>query len=168
MTTRTRTPRRRKLWVSGQTIFPILAATQGAVELLGITAPIDMKGHTLLRSIIRMTMLVQQDEAVGDTIRLDYGLVMLNRDAATASAFPDPEDPVDQADWLMLDHAVLVSSSLDENAPANFVNRTYDLSAQRKFGNRDAGLFLVFNNATLVGAADVNAHITSRILLAMP
>ena len=167
MTSRNRTPRRRKLWVSFQTTFPVLAATQGGVEITPVGTIPDLRGHTILRTIVRLTLVAQTDEASGDTALMTYGLAVMARDAAAASAFPDPDTP-EQTDWLMLDHARVASASGTALIPSNTVERTYDVNAQRKLGNRDASLFLVFTNTTVLAPTDVDVFITTRTLLAMP
>ena len=158
------TTRRRNLWVSLQTRFVVLNNTSGAIDLLQLNLS-DNRGQTVTREIIRLTARHEGDETAGEITRIRYGLIMMNVDQAVASAFPDPEVP-DQADWLMLDHIMLTVPVLAEDSRFD-VGRFYDLSGQRKIGNQDASLYLVFRNEAISGSSDVNIEVTSRILMKM-
>ena len=156
--------RRRNVWVSTQTDFPVLISTQGAVNLL-LQSAVPLVGLTVTRELLSLSIRPAIDEAAEDSALLTYGLVVMSTDAAVALAFEDPESP-EQTDWLMLDHAVVTKEAA--GGQQEVTHRVYDLRGQRKFGNMDVSLYLVFNSVPLFLTLDIDVAITSRILLKMP
>ena len=167
MTTRNgvRTPRRQRKWVelrhSNQSV---VSGGQSNNSLLA--SGIEHVKATIAGVIIQMSFNVPSGETAGEIALLEYGIVTVNEDAASAAAFPDPNGP-DQVPWLVKDHVLMISEGVTIG-PLAVNYRTYRLKAQRVVRDASTRLSFVVNNTPIAGAFTVNYYLTGRVLLLLP
>ena len=87
----------------------------------------DRRGATLTRMLLNIHL---RNDTVNVTKVLDYGVVWINADAATAGAFPDPISESEQADWLLRDRMV-ISSGPNTFEGGHLTTQRHDNRSQR-------------------------------------
>ncbi len=138
----------------------IAASGQNAHPLLGNLSG-TRKGATITRMLINITLGAA---AVDILARLKWGVVIVNNDAALASAFPDADDSADDADWLMRDAAVVVMSDVSDGS--QLVRMKYDLRAQRIIrSDQDDLRFVIDRDSPVV---TTNYNLFTRVLVRLP
>jgi len=161
---RARGPRRARKWIElkgGPT--NIAPAGQASTGLL--TGGVELVGSTLTLILFQLTMRPATDETAEDSALLEYGITMVNADAQSAGALPDPSGP-DQVPWLMRDHAVIVKATADDQQ--SMVYRQYILHGQRVIRDAQTSMVFVIDSTAITAAMDAIYHITGRILLLLP
>ena len=166
----TRGPRRRMRWIEiTRAQHTPGAGSQSTQDLLfsftgGV--PTELRGHTLARIILQVSMYAEIAEATGDAIRLDYGVAMVSDEASVGAAFPDPAGP-DAIPWILRDHRIVVDSGATlEQRDVTYV--MYDVAVGRKFLDDSTHLRLVIDNSTVIGGGLASFHTGGRVLLWMP
>ena len=163
---RARTPRRQAKWVEfAPTNHTITVGGQATQDLL-LNLDGGTKGLTIVRTILTMQMFANSSEATGDMIRLDYGLALVDVEAASAGAFPDPGFP-DQVAWLHRGFRVVV----DDGATLRLESVVLvecDTPVARVLRDDRSGYRLIIDNSTVIGGGTATVLTAGRVLLKLP
>ena len=123
-------------------------------------------GHTLIRLLLQLHMWADVAEASGDMIRLDYGVAMVQDDAISAGAFPDPSEP-EEIPWIMRDTRMVIDDGSNLK-PDSLVTAVYDIRTMRIFRRADEQMRLIVDNTATIGGGVAQVVVTGRYLVKMP
>ena len=166
-TQRSSAPRRRMAWTETVISTNVLGAGgQIGHRIFGPEGQLSLVGATITRILFNLSMLPETGETGGDMGRLDYGMTMVDEDAATAGAFPDPAGS-DTVPWVMRDMRILVNEST-VRTPQSLVVALYDLSSQRILRSARHSLYFIMDNTTISGAITARYEIHARTLYKLP
>ena len=156
------TPRRQRQWFVAQVNVEGLGALgqNGLAIDAGINLN-DRKGMTIVRIIGDLAFA---SSVAGGQGRLGAGIGFVNDDAATASAFPDPNrNDVLDTDWLWSVQNVFHEWNTGTGQVFHHIN--FDVRAKRKWRTRGDGLFLVTNNNDATNALNIKGYLKYLVLL---
>ena len=150
-------------WVTRRVIRRVIAS--GQQECIDLLAPYssvvdNLKGHTVTRILMRFGSVA---DTVDQITECDYGIALVNADAAAAGAFPDADVEGDNVRWLLRDYQQNVVSSLTQRHQR--VERTYDLRAQALLRSDQEELHLIVDQESGGGAI---FSMQTRVLLRLP
>ncbi len=125
------------------------SSAQSVTSLNGDLTPIDTRGATVIRVIMRLSVI---PTALGGAVSgqiMTYGIGVVAQDAFAASAVPDPNVDADRParGWLMRDRCLIIDVAGDPLAP---VDCHGDFRGKRKLDNGE--LVLIVNNDNDQGA----------------
>ncbi len=132
-----------------------MGVTMGAPTLLsftlvGLLSENELRGNTLTRTIGRIQMMANVPSLTTGTLEIDAGIGIIERDALTAGALPDPSIAADAPGrgWVWRDKMVVRDSedTLNEGVVSEF---KFDVRGQRKMYN--ATLVLILESTVLSG-----------------
>ncbi len=155
-------PRRKTAWLGGitnpLTVGPGGQATsQLTTELPTVAEDITARqGLTVLR--IFMTLRMNSTDA-NLSAEATFGLIMMDGDARSAGAFPDPVSDVD-APWMYWERRVLLPPSDSQQ------HLMLDIKAKRRFRGNDDGVQVIIDNDD--PAQSLEFALGVRMLLALP
>ena len=127
-------------------VFVGLTTTSGTQVGQNLTAGIavdELKGMTVIRTIGR---LILQPGTLNVRPVLSMGTLMMNDDAFSAGAFPDPADADEEPGWLWRESRVVQIATLD-TSPNQVLQ--WDSRASRKFRGEDDNLVLVVEQSAV-------------------
>ena len=133
--------RRETEWYSLDRTFATLGSGVQSNELLFGTASVasqQIKGTTITRMLIDMYL---KADSVAQLVNLYWGIVVLNRDAVVAGAFPEADDVSDRAGWMVRGKLNTIQDSLSDSS--QWARRTLDIRSQRLMRNEEDELQLV-------------------------
>ena len=149
---------RRTRWLDDFAAVSPSASGQATAELdTPLAAETHVQGYTIVRVILRLDAQITTLGARGS---LSYGLVLMDIDAVSAGAFPDPSG-VDEVPWLLRDRIVMTR---DADAGPQDLVMNYDLRAMRKYTGHSSLQFIADADSA---SAWVNS-VTSRVLVKIP
>ena len=119
-----------------------------------------LEGATVTRMLVKLWL--RSDALTQDNI-LDWGITKVNADARAAGAFPDPNDFLDRASWLVRDRMYNRQSNLSDGTQWTISHM--DLRAQRILRNEEEELHLILNNS---GSFVLEWAAYVRVLLKLP
>ena len=164
--TQRRGPRRSTRWID---TLVSEAVPNNAVDnqtLLGALGSDDIPGLTIIRTLVRLTIVPETDPNVLSSMRVIVGAGIITGDAFAAGALPDVNIDTDYPinGWMFKEVAVLQSSPGIER-PSEIVG---DYRSQRKL-SAQTECFLSIRNDTVVGSAQTIRIIgLVRMLVKLP
>jgi len=134
---------------------------QVTFDLLSGLVADEKKGTTITRTIFDL----YSRNDTGNTAKfLVWGLVLVNIDAVTANAFPDPGVDGDRADWLGRGMLYSTGALADNSRIAHI---TKDLRSQRIIrAETDSYRLIVEEIGTFAGGAFLNGYVRTLVKLA--
>ena len=143
-------------------LVDLVLADGGALQVdLSAGVPESLrKGATVTRIV---GQLYPRNDTANTVKVIPWGVAFVNSDAVAASAFPDPSDVADRADWLA--RGVMLSSNGSDLFAAVGPNRhEFDLRAQRVCRSEQDLLHIMFEeNGTFAGGSFISGMI--RVLM---
>jgi len=128
-------------WYSkDQPFIAIASAGQGVQRLY---SAVD-EGRTVVKDATVTRLIVDiklRADAVGQIVRLWWGIVIVSTEARQASALPDADDMSDRHDWLVRGRLDTIQLSLSDSS--QWASRSYDLRTQRVLRSEESELVLV-------------------------
>ena len=152
-----RGPRRAVEWTDVILNNSLTSAQQLGIDLSTNFLSTERKGSTIVRTIVDLTLAPLSASV---TLRIAWGLVMMELDAFNAAIFPDPFVADDQPGWMLRGERNLRTSNVDD-VPNN-AQLQIDLKAKRKFMGEDELYVLVLERGAETGTIVVSGMI--RIL----
>ena len=157
----------RKTWWQDRLIdVTVGAASQSTVDLLLNVSSDESRGLTLTRMILALILYSDTVAGAYGVQSVDLGIGLIDRDAASASAFPDPnsQDDAPPGNWVFRKRCVCAQNGA--GAPVLY-SCEVDLRAMRKV--QEGQLTLIVNNTSVTGTA-FQVHIlgSARSLLLLP
>jgi len=146
------------------TIANAQTVTTGGQSANALLTNLDLelhKGATVTRMIVQLFLLANTIDILG---RIQWGIVLVNRDAADVVVFPDPGVANDRADWLVRGAESLLMSDINDGSQAVRVSR--DLRAQRMLRDRQATLQFVIDQGA--SGMTVTYDLFVRVLIRLP
>ena len=149
---------RRSRWLDDFALLSPAASGQASAELdTPMAGELHVMGHTIVRVILRVQATLN---TLGAIANLTYGLVLMNSEAVSAGAFPDPSG-VDEVPWIVRDRLSYVR---DADAGNQEIRVSYDLRAMRKYTGQSSLQMIADADA----ASSWDVRVTSRVLVLMP
>ncbi len=134
--------------------------SQVTFDLLTDLSASQTQGSTITRILIEMWAVNDQ---AGNAKALDWGMVLISGEAASAGAFPDADDEDERVDWLGRGRMHCLTAVLNENT----AHMERDLRAQRVIRDEFQQLRLIMD-LDLNGTGGVFVTFITRVLLRMP
>ena len=119
-----------------------------------------MKSSTITRIVLR---LYTRADTVAQQTFASYGVVLVNADAAAASAFPDADIDTDNVAWLVRGMHLNSADSLPD--ASQFQRSDYDLRAQRVLRSAQEELHFIIDQGS-GGGIFYSVH--ARVLMRLP
>ena len=129
-----------------------VAGAQNSISLDGVLTAADLRGTTLIRTIIRLNLQSATVAGAWGSQRADIGIGIVSRDAFTAGSFPDPVTGDDKPPrgWVWRDSVGVAQNGV--GGPI-IVRVDADIRGARKIEN--GRLVLVWNNTNILGTSAV-------------
>ena len=129
--------------------LPATSGNSNSLALDGVLTAVDLRGTTLIRTIIRLNVQSATVAGAWGTQRLDLGIGIVSREAFTAGALPDPATAGDKPPrgWIWRDSIVVSQNGAQGNPVA--VRIEADIRGARKVEN--GRLFLIGDNTPILG-----------------
>ena len=153
-------------WID--TIISLAPVTTGqaSVSLITGAAPINMRGVTLIRTILSLGFASGTVSGAWGTQRVDFAIGITSQEAFAATALPDPDVATDKPSrgWVYRS-SLLVSQN---GVVGNVVQQVQmDIHGARKIENGE--VFFVVNNTPIRGTAfTVDVQGLVRLLTKLP
>jgi len=153
-------------WID--TLFQLQPASgaQANISLITGAAPINMRGVTLIRTIISIGICSQTVAGAYGAQAVDLAVGITSQEAFAATALPDPNAATDKPSrgWIWRTRRMVTQNSA--GSPVH-VDVIADMRGARKIENGE--LFLVVNNSAVVGTAfTVEVSGLVRVLMKLP
>ncbi len=125
------------------------SGAQASISLDGALTAADLRGATLIRTIVRLGAFSTTVAGAWGLQRVDVAIGIVSRDAFTAGTFPDPVTADDKPPrgWIWRD-SIVVQQNGAQGLPIA-IRIEQDLRGARKIEN--GRLVLVFDNTSLLG-----------------
>ena len=136
--------------------------SQLTFDLLTDLAASQTQGSTITR--ILMSIWIRND-VVSNEKTMDWGIVLVDGEAAVAGAFPDADVEDERVDWMGRGRMHAYTSSLFVVQPHTMMER--DLGASRVIRNEFQQLRLILNSDTN-GTGGLFVTFITRVLVRMP
>jgi len=149
------------VWADFRTDLVLASATQSFVDILQSAVIPERTGMTLVRTLIRMEYRLS---IAGSGGFFDVALSIMDLDALSAGAGPDPADSAEQPGWTWREHVAISSSLVNDNSQA--VILTADVKSRRRF--RGENFTYVLNHDMGVLSSSINADGMIRSLWMKP
>ena len=137
-------------WVDTTVNVSAATAAQGSLSLITGLEPSDMRGATVIRTIVRLWAHSTTVAGAWGVQMCDLAIGITSQEAFAASTFPDPSQSSEKPPrgWMYR-----TSVGLSQNGVGTTIMReiTADVRAARKVENGE--VFLVFDNTALGGTA---------------
>jgi len=153
-------------WIDTVTSLAPASDNQANVSLISGLAPSNMRGTTLIRTIIRLGISSATVAGAWGVQTLDMGIGITSQEAFAAGALPDPNVAGDRPPrgWVWRDR-VVVAQNGDAGPIVSHVRA--DIRASRKVENGEL-FFIVWNTAGEGTSFTVNVRILIRALILLP
>ena len=120
------------------------------IDLLSSLSPADMRGATLIRTLVSLSFQSGTVAGAWGTQRFDTGIGISSQEAFAASALPDPSSSTDKPARGWIYRTSVGVSQNGAGSPVLF-ERVADIRGARKIENGD--LFIIFNNTAILGTS---------------
>ena len=156
-------PRRTVEWFDR--IVNVNSIGAGTTQVFNLDGNMDVsvkKGSTIVRIILDIVAVAL---TAGTGTVLSVAIAMIEQDASTAGAIPDPEDEDEQPGWLYRTASPVFTSVVNDSTQAHrfFV----DLKSRRKYAGEDYACQCILENHA-AGMSAVNVDGISRMLVMKP
>jgi len=121
---------------------------------------VAIKGSTVTRTILDIRV---GGDSVAQRVFFDWGLVVINGDAAAAGVFPDPQDLSDRPGWLGRGQLTTIQGSLSDSTQEEHLK--LDLRSQRVLRAEEDQYHLIVHNS---GVTIVRWYAYVRSLIKYP
>ena len=157
---------RRTTWEDEILNTSAVAGGATAPQLVSSLDADEAKGMTVTRVIGDLGFYSQTIAGAFGVMRVSFGIAVIDRDAAAAGAFPDPDSQADEpaAGWLYRGSRLVSQNGV---GTAIVTNDRFDIRSQRRMGNGQ--LFYILQNITILGTSfTVNVGGLVRVLMLIP
>ena len=83
-------------WIDTRVAFQVAQAAQGLQSLMTGVAPVNMRGMTLIRTIISLGVFSTTTAGAWGVQAVDFGIGVASQEAFAAGVVPDPDVPTDK------------------------------------------------------------------------
>ena len=151
-------------WQDTVTNFQPDSGAQASASLDGVLTPVDLRGATLIRTIVQMGAHSRTVAGAWGVQRLTMVIGIVSREAFTAGVFPDPVTSDDKPPRGGIWRSTLVVGQNGVGTPVVSSTGFIDLRAARKIEN--GRLFFIVDNTSLAGTAfDIGLAGIVRVLI---
>ena len=137
-------------WID--TLVILFAATggQGFMSLMTGVAPVNMRGMTLIRTIVKLGVYSADTAGAWGVQSVDLGIGVASQEAFAAGVFPDPGTPTDKPPRGWVYRTNVQAGQNGAGAPV-VTQLEADIRGARKIENGE--LYIVADNTAEVGTA---------------
>jgi len=153
-------------WVDTNNALVITAGSQQSLSLITGLSPGDMRGATLIRTIVRMSLSSTSVAGAWGVQKVDVGIGITSQEAFAAGVLPDPSVSSDRPSrgWVYRDHIAVAQNGAGSPVLEHIRE---DIRGARKIENGE--LFLVIDNTDQLGtSAAIRAMFLVRVLVKLP
>ena len=153
-------------WADTNVNTVVTLGTQNNIDLMSSLTADEMRGTTIVRTIIKLNLFANPMSGVEGGAKLDQGIAVLDVDAFTAGAVPDPVNNVDRPPrgWLWRQSNMVFDDST-RVIPGTILRE--DIRSKRKL---DGGKLILIQDGTAIMGAVFPIGVVGiiRILYLLP
>ncbi len=156
--------RRPTEWYSVDTVpFSMASGTQVGITLYSavLQGARNILGSTITRTLLDFSL---RGDSVAQEVAVFWGLLVMNADAVSASAFPEADDMSDRPDWLARGRMQTIQASLSDSS--QWRRLMLDLRSQRVLRSEE-DVYVLILDATTSGF-QLNFSSFIRTLVTLP
>lgn len=153
-------------WIDTVVNLSAASGAQASVSLITGAAPINMRGVTLIRTIISIGLTSASIAGAYGVQVCDMAIGIASQEVFAAGVFPDPVTSTDKPPrgWVWRTRRVVTQNGIGSVVTHDIMA---DIRGARKIENGE--LYLLYNNSPVAGTPfSVDASMLVRVLMKLP